>query len=120
MDNDEDSGKVIGWCLQKYRDMFFTSSGLISKPMTEAFGFCWTFFRSPLDIHKQPISDLLLLSVPGGINKPGNWTTYVKTLFQDATKEGPVGKKELGTTVENLKTAMCKREAWRKTAMKIN
>ena len=32
-----------------------------------------------------------------------NWTTYVNVLLQDATLEGPVRKKDLGTAVESLR-----------------
>ena len=42
-------------------------------------GHCWRSSESA----RQPISDLLFWSVPGGINKPGNWSSYVKILLED-------------------------------------
>ena len=40
--------------------------------------------------------------------------------MQDATLEGPVRKKDLGTAVGDLQAVMCDREAWKDIVTKYN
>ena len=44
----------------------------------------------------------------------------MKVLIQDGMGEGPVRKCDLKRTIEWLKTDMCDRDAWRKTALKVD
>ena len=44
----------------------------------------------------------------------------MKVLIQDGSEEGLVRKCDLKRTIERLKTDMCDREAWSKTALKVD
>ena len=71
-------------------------------------GHCWRSRESA----KQPVSELIFWSVPGGVNRPGPKKTYVKVLLEDLGDTG-VRKKELADAVEPIKAAMEDRVAWR-------
>eukprot|EP01035_Chromulina_nebulosa_P038333 gene38333-51774_t len=71
-------------------------------------GHCWRSSESA----RQPISDLLFWSVPGGINKPGNWSSYVKILLEDVG-EGKVKKKDLKAPIDSMKVDMLDRKQWK-------
>ena len=68
---------------------------------------------------QQPISDLLFWSVPNGVNKRGNYKTYVHILLQDYTGEQKkVVKKEYAGAVQQVKSAMEDRGQWRRETQK--
>ena len=77
-------------------------------------GHCWRCDESAL----QPIHELLFWSVPDGVQKPGNWTTYVKVLIEDFGGE-KVTKKDLPSAVLQIKEAMRCRLGWKKTVKNI-
>jgi hypothetical protein len=72
-------------------------------------GHCWRCHESA----KQPIHELLFWSVPDGVQKQGNWTTYVKVLLEDFGS-GKVLKKDLAGAVIQIQNAMGNRVEWKK------
>ena len=72
-------------------------------------GHCWRCHESA----KQPIHELLFWSVPDGVQKQGNWTTYVKVLLEDFGS-GKVLKKDLAGAVIQIQNAMGNRKEWKK------
>ena len=73
-------------------------------------GHCWRSSQSA----QQPVSDLLFWSVPNGVQKKGNFKTYVHVLLKDYTGERKkVIKKHYPAAVAQLKNAMEDRGQWR-------
>ena len=72
-------------------------------------GHCWRSYQSA----KQPIHDLLFWTVPEGVQRQGNHTTYVKVLLEDYGGE-KIKKKDLAGAISQVQKAMENREQWRK------
>ena len=72
-------------------------------------GHCW---RS-IDSANQPVRELLFWSVPDGVQKPGNWTTYVKVLLEDYGGYKVI-KKNLTGAINQIQSAMENRMEWKK------
>ena len=70
---------------------------------------CWRSYQSA----KQPIHDLLFWTVPDGVQRQGNHTTYVKVLLEDYGGE-KIKKKDLAGAISQVQKAMEDREQWRK------
>ena len=77
-------------------------------------GHCWRCDESAY----QPVHELLFWSVPDGVQKPGNWTTYVKVLLEDYGGD-KVKKKDLAGALVQIKDAMRNRGVWKKTVKSI-
>ena len=77
-------------------------------------GHCWRCAQSAY----QPIHDLLFWTIPDGIQKPGNYKTYIKVLLEDYGGE-KIKKKELAEAVLQIKSAMENRVEWKKTVKSI-
>ena len=77
-------------------------------------GHCWRCHESA----PQPIHDLLFWSVPDGVQKKGNWTTYVKVLLEDYGGE-KVKKGDLNGAILQIKEAMGNRITWKKVVKSI-
>ena len=77
-------------------------------------GHCWRCKYSAM----QPIHELLFWSVPGGVQKPGNWTTYVKVLLEDFGS-GKVKKKDLAGAEVLIQSAMEDRKEWKKIVKRV-
>ena len=75
---------------------------------------CWRCHQSSY----QPIHDLLFWSVPDGVQKPGNWTTFVKVLAEDYGGE-KVNKKNLAGVVLQIQSAMENRREWKKIVKSV-
>ena len=77
-------------------------------------GHCWRCAQSAY----QPIHDLLFWTIPDGIQKPGNYKTYIKVLLEDYGGD-KIKKKELAEAVLQIKSAMENRVEWKKTVKSI-
>ena len=77
-------------------------------------GHCWRSYQSA----NQPVHKLLVWSVPDGVAKRGNFSTYVKVLLEDYGGE-KIKKKEYVQAVLDLKSAMEDRESWRKYVKRV-
>ena len=75
---------------------------------------CWRCSESAY----QPVADLLFWSVPDGITRKGNFTTYIKVLLEDFGGE-KIKKKDYTAAILQIKSAMENRKEWKKTVKRI-
>ena len=96
-----------------YGKLSRVSVRLRERRMTFA-GHCWRCDQSA----NQPIHELLFWSVPDGVQKPGNWTTYVKVLLEDFGGEKVVKKNQAGAVLQ-IQKALENRLEWKKIVKSV-
>ena len=89
------------------------SARLRERRLTFA-GHCWRSDQSA----EQPIHDLLFWTVPDGVQRQGNHTTYVKMLLKDFGGD-QITKKDMAVAIAQKQKAMENREQWRKTVKSL-
>ena len=77
-------------------------------------GHCWRSNQSA----KQPVHDLLFWTVPDGVQRQGNYTTYVKVLLKDFGGD-KITKKDLPAAIAQVQDAMKDRQEWRSTVKSL-
>ena len=96
-----------------YGDLPRISTRLREKRLVFA-AHCWKCSQSAY----QPVHDLLFWSVPDGVARKGNFTTYIKVLLEDFGGE-KIKKKDQATAILQIKSAMENRKEWKKTVKRI-
>ena len=96
-----------------YGDLPRISTRLRERRLTFA-AHCWRCSQSAY----QPVHDLLFWSVPDGVARKGNFTTYIKVLLEDFGGE-KIKKKDQATAILQIKSAMENRKEWKKTVKRI-